>query len=182
MAGTAALAGGKTYETVPCRVEASEGAREIRACAEHVVAEVRVQGDRRSAIHTGFSKLAGYIFGANAAKEEIRMTVPVMQTPEPGGEIWRIRFLMPKAAVEAGLPAPRDDRIAFVTVPAGRQVVERFSGTPETDDLAARAIALRAWAEDRGLRVTGGPHYQFYDSPMSVPSLRRNEVAFDIAP
>ncbi|MCB6179350.1 heme-binding protein [Rhodobacter sp. Har01] len=181
-AGAMAETGHKGYEAPPCRVEAAEGAREVRACGAHVVAEVRVAGGRGSAIGTGFNLLAGYIFGANASGEKISMTVPVTQTPEPDGKVWRIRFLMPAAAVAAGLPDPKDDRIAFRKVPAGRQVVERFPGVPETDDLAARAEALRAWAEARGLRISGGPHYQFYDSPMTWPAKRRNEVTFDIAP
>ena len=182
LAGGSAVAepGHKGYETVPCRVEAAEGAREVRACAAHVAAEVRVRGNRGAAVNTGFTLLANYIFGSNAASEKIAMTVPVVQTPDPEGEVWRIRFLMPAGAVAAGLPAPRDDRVALAEVPAGRQVVERFSGTPETADLSARAESLRAWAESRGLQIAGGPHYQFYDSPWTPPARRRNEVVFDL--
>lgn len=181
MAEPAAETAHKGHETPPCRTELREGAHELRVCDAHVVAEVRVEGSRSAAANTGFSLLANYIFGGNDAGAKIAMTVPVTQTPEPDGEVWRIRFLMPAATVAAGLPEPKDDRIAFITVPAGRQVVERFSGVPETGDLAARAEALRGWAVEKGLRITGGPHYQFYDSPWTWPAKRRNEVAFDIA-
>ncbi len=67
-------------------------------------------------------------------------------------------------------------------MPAGpsRQVVERFSGRPETGDLAARAEALRAWAAAEGLQIADGPHYYFYDAPMTPAGQRRNEVAFTL--
>jgi hypothetical protein len=90
--------------------------------------------------------------------------------------------MMPAAWTEATLPAPKDGRIRFVGVAPERQVVERFSGIPQTADMARRADALRVWAEGRGMRVTAGPHYYFYDAPMTLPWRRRNEVAFTVAP
>lgn len=171
----------KGYEMPPYRVEATEGAYEVRGYGSHLVAEVTVGGDRSTAVSRGFSALAGYIFGGNAGGAKIAMTVPVAQTPA-GTETWTVRFMMPAAWTEATLPAPKDARIRFVEVAPERQVAERFSGIPQTADLARRADALRAWAEGRGMRVTAGPHYYFYDAPMTLPWRRRNEVAFTVAP
>jgi hypothetical protein len=168
----------KGYEMPPYRVEAAEGARELRLYGPHVLAEVRVSGDRGAAISTGFSMLAGYIFGGNAARQRIAMTVPVTQTDD--GAFWTVSFMMPAGFTPESLPAPNDNRIRFVTAPGGRQVAERFSGRPDTADMAARAAALRQWAEARGLTVTDGPHYQFYDAPMTLPGNRRNEVAWSV--
>ena len=53
-----------------------------------------------------------------------------------------------------------------------------FFRRTDSDDLAARAAALAEWAQARGLSVTGGPIYSFYDAPWSLPWNRRNEVAF----
>lgn len=181
MMAMAASAGAQThkgYEMPPHVVEAAEGAREMRRYGPHVLAEVRVAGDRAAAISTGFSLLAGYIFGGNAARQRIAMTVPVTQTDE--GAFWTVSFMMPAGFTPETLPAPNDDRIRFVTAKGGRQVVERFSGRPDTADMAARAAALRTWAEARGLTVTDGPHYHFYDAPMTLPTNRRNEVAWSV--
>lgn len=187
MAGTGvAETAHKGREMPPYTVERAEGTREIRVYGRHLLAEVRVQGGRQAAIRTGFSVLAGYIFGGNATGEKIAMTVPVAQTPvegagaENGGEIWTIRFLMPARFSPDTLPAPRDTAIRFVEAGPSRQVVERFSGLPETADLAARATALREWAEAGGHQILAGPHYYFYDAPMTSPGSRRNEVAFTL--
>lgn len=169
----------KGYEMPPYSVEAVEGAYEVRDYGAHLVAEVTVAGGREAAVGAGFRVLAGYIFGGNAAGEKIAMTVPVAQSPATEGE-WTVRFMMPAADAAAGLPAPKDARIRFVTVAAERQVALRFSGMRGEAVLAEKAAALRAWAEARGLTVGAGPHYYFYDGPMTLPWNRRNEVAFSL--
>lgn len=168
----------KGYEMPPYNVERAEGPREIRVYGPHLLAEVKVSGNRQGAIQTGFRVLAGYIFGGNASGEKIAMTVPVAQTPE--GESWTVSFMMPARFTKDTLPAPRADAIRFVEAGPSRQVVDRFTGLPGTEDLAARAEALRVWAESEGLTITAGPHYYFYDAPMTLPWKRRNEVAFTI--
>jgi hypothetical protein len=168
----------KGYEMPPYTVERSDGSREIRTYGPHLLAEVQVSGSRQGAIQAGFRVLAGYIFGGNAEGEKIAMTVPVAQTPE--GEGWTVSFMMPSRFTKDTLPTPRTDAIRFVEAPPSRQVVDRFSGLPGTENLAERAEALRLWAEGQGLTITAGPHYYFYDAPMTLPWSRRNEVAFTI--
>jgi hypothetical protein len=168
----------KGYEMPPYTVEATDGAREIRSYGPHLLAEVKVSGNRQGAIQAGFRVLAGYIFGGNESGEKIAMTVPVAQTPE--GDSWTVSFMMPARYTKDTLPTPRTDAIRFVEASPSRQVVERFSGLPGTDALATRAEGLRAWAEAQGLTITAGPHYYFYDAPMTLPWKRRNEVAFTV--
>jgi hypothetical protein len=172
----------KGYEMPPYTVERSEGSREIRAYGPHLLAEVQVSGSRQGAIQSGFRVLAGYIFGGNADGEKIAMTVPVAQTPaeDGAGDRWTVSFMMPARFTRDTLPTPRSDAIRFVEAGASRQVVDRFSGLPGTENLAERAEALRLWAEAQGLTITAGPHYYFYDAPMTLPWNRRNEVAFTI--
>lgn len=181
MAGTAGAEGThKGYEMPPYAVEWAEGTREIRTYGPHLLAEVKVSGGRSGAIQKGFRMLAGYIFGGNATGEKIAMTVPVAQTPEAGGETWVVSFMMPSRYSTETLPAPQTDAIRFLQAGPSRQLVERFSGLPGTDNLADRAEALRAWATAQGYEITAGPHYYFYDAPMTLPWKRRNEVAFTI--
>ena len=168
----------KGYEMPPYTVDWQDGTREIRSYGPHLLAEVKVGGSRSGAIQKGFRVLAGYIFGGNATGEKIAMTVPVAQTPE--GETWVVSFMMPLRYTTDTLPAPRSDAIRFVQAGASRQLVERFSGIPGTEDMADRAEALAAWAKAQGYEVIAGPHYYFYDAPMTLPWKRRNEVAFTI--
>lgn len=169
----------KGYEMPAYTVESTEGAREVRAYGPRMVAEVAVQGDRKAAINTGFGILAGYIFGRNKEGAKIAMTVPVDQADQGEG-VWTVRFTMPSAFTADTLPKPDDSRILLHPLPSARMVAETFSGLPDSADMAARAAALRAWAEARGLTVTGGPVYSFYDAPWSLPWNRRNEVAFTL--
>ena len=87
---------------------------------------------------------------------------------------------MPARYTTETLPAPRTDAIRFVKAGPSRQLVERFSGIPGTEDMADRAEALAAWARAQGYEIVAGPHYYFYDAPMTLPWKRRNEVAFTI--
>ncbi len=169
----------KGYEMPPYVVVEAEAAREVRDYGPRVVAEVTVRGERRAAVNTGFRLLAGYIFGGNDAGGKIAMTVPVEQA-DAGEGLWVVRFTMPAAAVAAGLPAPKDARIALRDVPAARMVVEGFSGLPDGDEMAARAAALRVWAEGRGLQVAGGPVFSFYDAPWTPAGARLNEVGWEV--
>lgn len=168
----------KGYEMPPYRVDWADGQREIRSYGPHLLAEVTVSGGRQGAIQTGFRALAGYIFGGNATGETIAMTVPVAQTPV--GEAWTVSFMMPAGFTTETLPTPRDGSIRFVKAGPSRQLVERFSGIPGTEGLAERAEALRVWAQRQGFAIIAGPHYYFYDAPMTLPWKRRNEVAFTL--
>ena len=167
----------KGYEMPAYTVEATEGAREVRAYGPRLVAEVAVQGDRKAAINAGFRMLAGYIFGGNEGGAKIAMTVPVDQADQGGG-VWTVRFTMPSEFTADTLPKPDDARITLRPLPPARMVAESFSGLPDSDDMAARAAALAEWAQAQGLTVAGGPVYSFYDAPWSLPWNRRNEVAF----
>lgn len=171
------LAGYKGYEQPPYKVERAEGAVELRRYAPHLAAEVCVAGDRSAAISRGFRVLARYIFGGNAAGRKVAMTVPVTQAPE-GADRWIVRFMMPAASSIETLPPPNDSRIRFVTVPASRQAVRRFAGWPTSPTLERHARELGGWIAARGMAVAEGPFFYFYDSPMTLPWQRRNEVAF----
>lgn len=192
-AASAAEPGGHGgYEGPPYSVERAEGAIELRRYAPHLVAEVTVEGDRSAAVLRGFRVLAGYIFGGNAEGREIAMTVPVAQSPAlPGGGLvgsvrdaetgpWTVRFMMPSDFRPDTLPAPDDGRIRFLTTPAERQIVARFSGLPTSGAFDSHAEALRGWAAAWGLTITDGPHLYYYDDPMTLPWNRRNEIAFGV--
>ncbi|MCX7286522.1 MAG: heme-binding protein [Rhodobacterales bacterium] len=177
-------------ETPAYTVDATDGAFELRRYPPHIAAEVTVSGSRDAAIRAGFRVLAGYIFGGNEAKarvamttpvsqsEKIDMTTPVTQTESAKG--WTVQFMMPSKYTLETLPKPNDSRIRLVTTDPVRLAVLRFSGIPTTAALASRAEDLRGWAEGQGLTITAGPHYYFYDAPMTLPWKRRNEVAFTI--
>lgn len=193
LSGSVAVAEGsyRGYETPRYTVERvlAEGI-EIRSYAPHLLAEVRVSGDRDGALGRGFQVLAGYIFGANDGGAEVAMTSPVSQrggakiamtspvSQSAEGEAWAVTFMMPGAYTLDTLPRPDSDAIRFYMAPAERHIVLTFSGWTRDATLAAREADLRAAAAAAGLSLGEGPIYHYYDDPFTAPWRRRNEVAF----
>jgi hypothetical protein len=166
------------YETPPWVVERMVGPAELRSYGAHLVAEVTVAGDRSGALNQGFRQLAGYIFGGNAAGQEVAMTAPVAQGP--GDQGWTVRFSMPSSWTLDTLPAPQNAAVRLVEVAPERQIVLTFSGRTPDSVLAARAEELRGLAQGAGLVITAGPFFYYYDDPFTLPWNRRNEVAFRV--
>lgn len=188
------------------RVTTADGAFEVRDYGAMIAAEAEVRGDRADAIREGFRLIAAYIFGANRpgakiamtapveqqaaapAGQKIAMTAPVIQqagapaagTPDGKGP-WTVRFLMPREWTLDTLPAPTDERVRLVPVPARRMVVIRFSGAADDTLIAARTAELSGYARAHGLPVMGTPVLAFYDPPWTLPFLRRNEIMLEVA-
>lgn len=179
-------------EQAKYNVVSTHGAFEIRDYAPMVVAEVSVAGERKEAISNGFRQLADYIFGNNQDAASVAMTAPVMQQGQDiamtapvmqestGQDAWAIRFMMPSSYTLKTLPRPNNDAISFHEVPAKRFAALRFSGHPDTDDLAARVTALNGFLQAQSLTAIGTPTYAFFNPPWTLPFLRRNEVMVEI--
>jgi DNA gyrase inhibitor GyrI len=173
-------------------VAKKDGDFEIRRYEPTLVAEVTVTGSRDGAVNAGFRILAAFIFGDNAPAEKIAMTVPVTQ--QPGERIamtapvtqsgkdgtWTVRFGMPARYTAQTLPAPKDERIRIVELPARTVASVRFSGFRTDAALAEQAARLAAFVTREGLQPLGPPVFAYYDPPWSIPFLRRNEVLVDV--
>jgi hypothetical protein len=182
----------KSNETPKYTVERADGPIELRIYAPRLMAEVSVAGSQSQAINAGFRLLAAYIFGANEGGAKVAMTTPVTQIPgetiamtTPVTQMardgnWLVQFMMPSEYSLATLPKARDPNIRFVTLPANRQVVLRFSGTANARVLASKEGELRSWSRGQALTAAAGPFYYFYDAPWTLPWNRRNEVAFTL--
>jgi hypothetical protein len=105
---------------------------EIRNYPSHIEAQTTVQGNFDDSINSGFTIVAGYIFGGNTKKESIAMTAPVKEqkvdsekiamtapvTVDTEGESRIVSFVMPKKYSLETLPEPTDSRVKLVEVPA----------------------------------------------------------------
>ncbi len=180
-------------EQAKYNVVSTQGAFEIRDYAPMVMAEVQVTGDRKQTISAGFRQLADYIFGNNQGAANVAMTAPVMQqgqdiamtapVMQQAGQVegqWAVRFMMPSSYTLDTLPRPNTKAISFHEVPAKRFAALRFSGHPDTDDLAARVTELNGFVQAQNLTAIGTPIYAFFNPPWTLPFLRRNEVMVEI--
>ena len=166
---------------------------EVRQYAPYLVAEVVVPGPASEAGKQGFSLLGGYIFGKNKGERKLEMTAPVTQTPveppapvklemtapvtqaaAPGGFL--VQFVMPKGYTLATLPEPLDAKVKLREVPGNRVAVIRFSGSWSQSTYEEQLQKLRSALSAAGMATVGEPVSSRYNSPFSLPFLRRNEI------
>jgi effector-binding domain-containing protein len=177
----------------------SYGDIEIRQYEPKLVAETVVSGERGKANNDAFGILAGYIFGKNTsvtqpqgsekiamtapvlqqASEKIAMTSPVTQTGDQNR--WVVQFFMPSAYSIATLPKPKDDRITIREVSGSKAAAIRFSGNASDKQLQENEAKLREFLSQQGIDAQRTATYAFYDSPMTLPMLKRNEVMIEIS-
>lgn len=176
------------------KVIESHGNIEIREYEPLLVAEVRVEGERKEAISKGFRILADYIFGNNAPSQKISMTAPVMQ--QPGEKIamtapviqqatdhsghWKVSFVMPAGYTLETLPLPNNSQIEILSIPAKRYLVIRFSGLAGEESLKKHLEGLVKYTKQVNLKTVGEPIFAFYNPPWTLPFLRRNEIMLEI--
>jgi hypothetical protein len=170
---------------------------ELRRYAPYIVAEVDVQGDYGDAASSAFRILAGYIFGDNATTDKMAMTAPVESRPAAKGEKMAMTapvtataanddgettysFVMESKYTLQSLPVPNDDRIRFRTVPERTMAVRRYSGRWTEIKYMHNEEVLRKALEARGIETVGGPIFARYNSPFSLPIMRRNEVMIEM--
>lgn len=166
-----------------------EGSIEIRLYSPLIIAEIKVNGDRESAIKQGFKFLADYIFGNNEQGRYIAMTAPVMQerlalekatliTERTNESVWLVRFVMPAGFNLATLPKPGNNAIHFVQRSSIKVVVIRFRGMSTKPNLNNHLQKLCAYIDNKDLPIVGNPIYAFYNPPWVLPFIRRNEIMF----
>jgi hypothetical protein len=112
------------------------------------------------------------------------MTAPVIQQPGPeagADRDWTVGFIMPEAAVAAGLPDPANADVRLTELPPRRVAAVRFSGRTTDASMAAQRERLEAWIDAQGLRRLSPPVYAYYNDPFTPGPLRRNEVLYDVA-
>jgi effector-binding domain-containing protein len=165
---------------------------EIRDYPGYIQAEVDVQGTNyKNAIEAGFDVLAGYIFGNNTTRQKVDMTTPVkvnssekiaMTTPVTvkGDDEFTVAFVMPSAYTLETLPAPRDGRIRFVSVPTHRMASIRFSGFFNQGNIENNKKRLREWMVENDLEGEGDFIIAGYNPPWIPGFLARNEVMIKI--
>jgi hypothetical protein len=163
---------------------------EIRHYPPLIVATTTVAASAAKAGNQAFPILAKYIFGDNRSRSSIEMTAPVTQTgaekiamtapvtqqrgDAQGAQV--VSFVMPARYTLATLPVPNDPRVRLEQIPARLIAVRRYRGTWSQDRFASELARLRTALERDGIGTVGEPVFARYNSPFSLPPLRRNEV------
>jgi hypothetical protein len=170
---------------------------ELRHYPPYLVAEVDVQGSFDEAGNDAFRILAGYIFGDNRSATKMSMTAPVESRSAGSSEKMAMTapvtavasdesrttfaFVMERKYTMQTLPAPNDRRVRIREMPERIMAVRRYSGRWTEGRYIQHLESLRAALLQAGIESVGEPILARYNSPFSLPMLRRNEVMLEVA-
>jgi hypothetical protein len=133
------------------------------------------QGYKQNA-SKGFSKLGGYIFGANARNQKIAMTSPVSMTlgPQP-----TMGFMVPQGIRKDDLPKPNQAEITFKQEPKKTMAVITFSGWANDATIKEHKDALIAVLKTNGIKHSNQFYCFGYNPPYDL-FFRKNEIAVEL--
>ena len=160
------------YEEANYEVVKENKNYEIRKYSDRLVIETNsIQGN-------GFRKLFNYISGNNEQKEEIKMTVPVTQEVKNGN--MTMQFYLPSRFNKDNAPKPVNSEVKILTIEGGYYAVIKYSGrSSDKNFLKNKDILDKALKQDN-IVVLSPPIRASYNSPFTLPILKRNEVMYRV--
>ena len=158
---------------------------EVRQYKNRTVAEV-TYGEEDS----GFRVLFDYISGANKGSKEVEMTIPVTQSKEidmtapvtqsmTDGKM-SMRFFLPMQYSKQNAPEPNDERVRIIDLPAEYFAVISYSGFASDGNFEEHYTKLKSALDKDGIVIKGPPIKATYNSPFTLPFLRRNEAMYPL--
>lgn len=155
---------------------------ELRQYESFTVARTTTQGAgfTSSSGATGFNTLASYLFGKNQANEAMKMTMPVEMSLSSGEKEGTMAFVLPaKNTNEPPVPLATSN-ITIDKVPARLVAAKPFPGIVTDEEVQRQKVALLSAIRNEGSVMPVDEDQVIvlqYNSPLTVPWRRRNEVA-----
>lgn len=122
---------------------------------------------------SGFTKLAGYIFGGNRDKKQIAMTSPVHM--DIGDSVSSMSFVMPAKYNKDNLPLPNDSDVSIKTTSEEYVAAITFGGFATRDNIKKYTIILENLLKEHHLSYYGNFRLLGYNPPYQLFG-RRNEI------
>ena len=146
--------------------------------------EIRKYSDRLAvqALNTNennsFRKLFNYISGDNETNEEIKMTVPVTQMEKKGN--MTMQFYLPSKFNKDNVPIPSSSDVEIVNIEEGYYAVIRYSGRASNKNFIKHKEILENELKKDNISIAGPAIKASYNSPFTLPMLKRNEAMFKV--
>ena len=112
--------------------------------------------------------------------EKMAMTAPVTAVSSDEG-MTTFAFVMERKYSMETLPVPNDDRVRIREMPERVMAVRRYSGRWTEKRYEQQLESLRTALSASGIETVGEPVLARYNSPFSLPILRRNEVMLEVS-
>ncbi len=126
---------------------------------------------------SGFTKLAGFIFGGNKDKKQIAMTSPVHM--DIGDSVSSMSFVMPSNYNKDNLPLPNNSDITIKTTPEEYVAAIKFGGFASNDNIKEHTEMLEIALKEHHLSYYGHFRYLGYNPPYQLFG-RRNEIIVSV--
>ena len=146
---------------------------EIRKYSDRLVIETETSNQ-----NSGFRKLFKYISGDNKDKKEIKMTTPVTQTEKNGN--MTMQFYIPAEFDESNVPDPNNSEVKVLNIKGGYYAAIIYSGRASDSNYVKHKDILEDQLKKDKISIISKPIRATYNSPFTLPMLRRNEVMFKI--
>ena len=160
------------YEEANYEVVKENKNYEIRKYSDRLVIETNsMQGN-------GFRKLFNYISGNNEQKKEIKMTVPVTQEIKNGN--MTMQFYLPSKFNKDNVPKPSNSDIKILIIEGGYYAVIGYSGRSSDKNFLKNKDILEKQLKQDNIEILSPPIRASYNSPFTLPMLKRNEVMYRI--
>ena len=146
--------------------------------------EIRKYSDRLAvqALNTNqnnsFRKLFNYISGDNETNEEIKMTIPVTQMEKKGN--MTMQFYLPSKFNKDNIPNPSRSDVEIVNIEGGYYAVIRYSGRASDKNFIKHKEILENELKKDNISIASPAIKASYNSPFTLPMLRRNEAMFKV--
>ena len=160
------------YEEANYEVVEKNKEYEIRKYSDRLVIETNsIEGN-------GFRKLFNYISGNNEESQEIKMTVPVTQEIKNGS--MTMQFYLPLKFNKDNAPKPSNSDIKILNIEGGYYAVIKYSGRSSDKNFLKNKNILEKQLKQDNITIISPPIRASYNSPFTLPILKRNEVMYKI--
>ena len=161
------------YEESKYNVVKSNEIYEIRKYSDRLAVQVVNTNQNNS-----FQKLFNYISGNNETNEEIKMTTPVTQMKKKGN--MTMQFYLPSNFNKDNVPNPSRSDVEIVNIEGGYYAVIRYSGRASDKNFIKHKEILENELKKDNISIASPAIKASYNSPFTLPMLRRNEAMFKV--
>ena len=146
---------------------------EIRKYSDRLAIETETSNQ-----NSNFRKLFNYISGSNEKNQEIKMTAPVTQIEKNGN--MTMQFYLPSGFDQSNVPNPSNSEVKILNMKGGYFAAITYSGRASDKNFLKHKEILENQLKEDNISILSPPIRATYNSPFTLPLLRRNEVMFEI--